>query len=79
MASSPRTGEVSDGLVLDLEDVDRSEVPRAHEAGELHGIAPVGLTLSPGFFGMSGMCQVAGGLVSNAALPRVRAEWVLGG
>ncbi len=28
--------ERADGLVLDLGDVDRGEIPRAHEAGELH-------------------------------------------
>jgi hypothetical protein len=44
----PRTREIPDGLVLDVGNVDRGKVPRTHEAGELHGIAPVGLDLVAG-------------------------------
>ena len=42
------SGEIPDGLVLDLGNIDRGEVPRTHEAGQLHGIAPVGLDLVAG-------------------------------
>jgi hypothetical protein len=36
-------GQVEDGLVLNLGDIDRREIPETHQPGELHGVASVRL------------------------------------
>jgi hypothetical protein len=36
-------GQVADGLVLDLGDIDRREIPETHQPGERYGVASVSL------------------------------------
>jgi hypothetical protein len=42
-------GQVADGLVLDLGDIDRSEIPRAQQPGELYGVTSISFDAVAGF------------------------------
>ena len=44
-------GEVAHGFVFDLGDIDRGEITRASQAGQLHGVPAVGFDAVTGFFG----------------------------
>ena len=37
-----RPGEIANGFILDLGDLDRGEITRARQAGQLHGVPAVG-------------------------------------
>jgi hypothetical protein len=46
----PRTGEITNGFILDFGDIDRGEISRARQAGQLHGIPTVGFDPVAGLF-----------------------------
>src|SRR4029450_7260286 len=48
------TAQVTNGFVLNLRGVDRGQVPRAHQPGQLDGISTVGFGPIPGLFGDQG-------------------------
>jgi hypothetical protein len=48
-----RLGEVADGFIIRGGDIDRGEIPRAHQAGQWHGITAVGVHAVTGLFGES--------------------------
>jgi hypothetical protein len=43
-------GEVADGFIVHGGDIDGGEIPRAHQARQLHGITTVGFHAVAGFF-----------------------------
>ena len=45
--------EIPDGFIVYFGDIDRSEIARAGQAGQLEGITAVRLTRSPAFLGIS--------------------------
>jgi hypothetical protein len=46
-----RTGEIAHGFIFDFGDIDHGEVPRARQAGQLHGISAVSFDPVAGFLG----------------------------
>ena len=44
-------GEVSNGFIFHLGDIDRGEITRARQAGQLHGVPAVGFDAVTGLFG----------------------------
>ena len=52
-----RPREVPNGFIFDLGHIDRSEVPRAGQAGQLHGVAAVGFDPITGLFWNQRRCH----------------------
>jgi hypothetical protein len=48
------TTEVTNGFILDRRDIDRGEIARAHQAGQLHGVTTVGFDAIASLFGNQG-------------------------
>ena len=46
-----RPAQVTNGFIFDLGHIDRGEVPRAHQAGQLDGVTAVGFDPIAGLFG----------------------------
>ena len=46
-----RPGEITHGFIFHLGDIDRSEITRAGQAGQLHGVSAVGFDPITRFFG----------------------------
>ena len=53
MASARAGVEIPNGFIFHLRDIHDGEVPRARQAGQLHGIAAVGFDTIAGFLRMS--------------------------
>jgi len=46
-----RAGEIANGFICHLRDLDRGEIPRAGQSGQLHGVPAVGCHPIPRFLG----------------------------
>ena len=45
-------GEIANGFIFHLGDIDRGEITRARQAGQLHGVPAVGFDAVTGFLGI---------------------------
>jgi hypothetical protein len=46
-----RPGEIAHGLIFELREIDRGKIPRARQAGQLHGVPAIGFDAIAGLFG----------------------------